>query len=73
MRVDEQRQAFVFFANMMLPNLLIASDVQDDLLIIVSFPAKRSMKQHSIIQKALPGRLELPTLRLTASRSNQLS
>ena len=54
-------------------NLLIASDVQDDLLIIVSFPAKRSMKQHSIIQKALPGRLELPTLRLTASRSDQLS
>ena len=26
-----------------------------------------------ILQKSLPGRLELPTLRLTASRSNQLS
>ena len=25
------------------------------------------------MEKALPGRLELPTLRLTASRSNQLS
>ena len=30
--------------------------------------------QHFVaIEKTLPGRLELPTLRLTASRSNQLS
>ena len=37
-------------------NLLIAGDVQDGLLIIVCLPAKCSMKQHSGIQKALPGR-----------------
>ena len=37
-------------------NLLIAGDGQDGLLIIVCLPAKCSMKQHSGIQKALPGR-----------------
>ena len=35
--------------------------------------ALRSTSNNNLRAKALPGRLELPTLRLTASRSNQLS
>ena len=36
-------------------------------------PFCAQVTRHSDQAKTLPGRLELPTLRLTASRSNQLS
>ena len=45
------------------------------LLIGPNFPCQcsASLLRSHVRKSALPGRLELPTLRLTASRSNQLS
>jgi hypothetical protein len=53
-------------------NLVVvgSSPTVGDLLSVVNVQMRRLRRRY---RQPLPGRLELPTLRLTASRSNQLS
>ena len=66
----------VFFSFIII--IIISMPCSDCFVLVVFYlfiPAMMfaNEKTNISLAKALPGRLELPTLRLTASRSNQLS